>query len=345
MTFMSQQNELIKEALRLAGDVSPLRGWEPVGGGMISQAARVTSQHGDYLLKWSEHGLARFFEVEAHGLELLASTGAVRVPAVLAWRDAAPTTDQRRPTNDDRPTTKNRSRTKNQEPRSSELSTAKGSQFSVLGSYSYILLEWLPTPPNADSMVAFETLGRQLAALHRATAPAYGLDHDNYLGIVPQANGWMESWSAFFRERRLRPQGELAQRNGHLSGQRARRLEQVIERLDSWLGDHAPPPALLHGDLWAGNVLVGPGGAPALIDPAISYGDREADLGYTALFGRFPVVFYQAYEEIWPLPDGWQARRDLYNLYHLLNHLNHFGERYGEAVDAVLWKYRSMPSR
>jgi fructosamine-3-kinase len=316
---MSQLDELMKEALRLAGDASPLRGWTPVGGGMISQAARVMSERGEYLLKWGGRGLARFFEVEARGLELLAATGAVRVPAVLAWCDPE--------------------RTENQEPRTGEISTTKGSQFSVLGSDGFILLEWLSTPPDADQTAAFETLGRQLATLHRATAPAYGLDHDNYLGIVPQANRWMPSWSTFFREQRLRPQTELARRNGHLPKERARRLERVIERLDSWLGDHMPPPALLHGDLWAGNVLVGLGGAPALIDPAVFYGDRETDLGYTALFGRFPEAFYQAYEQTWPLPDGWQTRRDLYNLYHLVNHLNHFGEHYGEAVDALLRRY------
>jgi fructosamine-3-kinase len=187
----------------------------------------------------------------------------------------------------------------------------------------------------------FEALGRQLAMLHRATAPAYGLDHDNYLGIMPQLNSWMESWAAFFRERRLRVQVELARRKGHLSGQRARRMERLLDQLDTWLGGHTPPSSLLHGDLWGGNVLAGPGGAPALIDPAVSYGDREAELAYTALFGGFPAAFYRAYDEAWPLPDGWQERRDLYNLYHLVNHLNHFGERYGEAVDVVLRQYVS----
>ena len=314
---MSQQNELMKDALRLAGDTSPLRSWAPVGGGMISQAARIASEHSEYLLKWGGHGLERFFEVEARGLELLAAAGAVRVPAVLAWRDQP--NDEGGTMNDE--------------------SQARTSSSFIVHHSSFILLEWLPTPPNVDRTAAFEALGRQLAALHRATAPAYGLDHDNYLGIMPQLNDWAASWSAFFRERRLRPQAELAQRNGHLSGERARRLGRLLDRLDTWLGDHAPPPALLHGDLWAGNVLVGPGGAPALIDPAVSYADRETELAYTALFGGFPEVFYHAYDETWPLPDGWQERRALYNLYHLLNHLNHFGERYAETVDAVLRRY------
>jgi fructosamine-3-kinase len=292
------------------------------------------SERGEYLLKRGGRGLARFFEVEARGLELLAATGAVRVPAVLAWRDAAPTTDHR-PT-----TTGQRTEPPSPRPPTSNYGLRTTDyELRTADETGFILLEWLSTPPDADQTAAFETLGRQLATLHRATAPAYGLDHDNYLGIVPQANRWMPSWSTFFREQRLRPQTELARRNGHLPKERARRLERVIERLDSWLGDHMPPPALLHGDLWAGNVLVGQGGAPALIDPAVFYGDRETDLGYTALFGRFPAAFYQAYEQTWPLPDGWQTRRDLYNLYHLVNHLNHFGERYGAAVDALLRRY------
>ncbi|HEX5692147.1 MAG TPA: fructosamine kinase family protein, partial [Roseiflexaceae bacterium] len=141
------------------------------------------------------------------------------------------------------------------------------------------------------------------------------------------------------RDRRLRPQGELAQRNGHMRGERARRFEKLLNNLDGLLAGHAPIASLLHGDLWSGNVLVGPGGAPALIDPAVSYGDREAELGYTALFGGFPEQFYHAYEETWPLPDGWRERRELLNLYHLVNHLNHFGESYGGAVDATLRRF------
>jgi len=153
---------------------------------------------------------------------------------------------------------------------------------------------------------------------------------------VPQQNDWTADWAEFFRERRLRPQGEIARRGGRMDGERARRFDRLLDRLDSFLTGHAPPPSLMHGDLWSGNVLVGPGGAPALVDPAASYGDREAELAYTALFGGFPESFYRAYEEAWPLPAGWRERRELYNLYHLVNHLNHFGESYGGAVDAAL---------
>src|SRR5205085_2514108 len=111
-----------------------------------------------------------------------------------------------------------------------------------------------------------------------------------------------------------------------LAGDRAGRMERLLSRLDDFLDDRVSTPALLHGDLWGGNFIVGPGGAPALIDPAVYYGDREAEMAFTSLFGGFPEAFYRAYEAAWPLPEGWQERRDLYNLYHLLNHMNLFGE-------------------
>jgi fructosamine-3-kinase len=202
----------------------------------------------------------------------------------------------------------------------------------------FILLEWLASPPTADHAAAAIALGEGLAALHRASAPGYGLDQDNYIGATPQPNGWMASWAEFFRDRRLQVQAELARRNGRWNAQRERRMQRLLGRLHEWIGQ-PEQPALLHGDLWAGNFLVGSEGVPALIDPAVYYGDREAEIAYTQLFGGFPDVFYQAYQAAWPLPSGWQERRDLYNLYHLLNHLNLFGESYGGQVDATLQRY------
>lgn len=203
---------------------------------------------------------------------------------------------------------------------------------------AYILMEWLE--PSVERELHQELLGRQLASLHQAgTAVAYGLDHDNYIGSTPQLNGWEADWVVFYRERRLRPQLELARRNGLLPAARQRSLDRLLARLDTWLVGVERRPALLHGDLWIGNVLIGPAGEPALIDPAVYYGDREAELAYTELFAGFGARFYRAYHEVWPLDAGYAERRDLYNLYHLLNHLNLFGEGYGPQVDMVLRRY------
>jgi len=201
---------------------------------------------------------------------------------------------------------------------------------------AFILLEWLGR--GAETAATAEALGRGLAALHRVTANTYGLDHDNFIGANPQPNKAAADWITFFRERRLGFQMELAGHRGYLSAGRARRLERLLDRLDDWLPTHSPA-SLLHGDLWGGNWLVAASGEPALIDPAVYHGHREAELAFTELFGGFSAAFYAAYRQAWPLEPGYDRRKELYNLYHLLNHLNLFGEGYGGRVDAILRRY------
>lgn len=199
-----------------------------------------------------------------------------------------------------------------------------------------LVLEWID--PDTDKSAA-EALGRGLAQQHRSIGTAFGLDHDNYIGATPQVNTPSTSWLEFFRDQRLGEQMKLAQARGHLTPDRARRLDRVRQHLDRWIDPSGVVPSLLHGDLWGDNFLIDASGQPVLIDPAVYYGDREAEIAFTELFGGFGARFYAAYNEAWPLDHGNADRRDLYNLYHLLNHLNLFGEGYGGSVDAILRRY------
>ncbi|HET7363990.1 MAG TPA: fructosamine kinase family protein [Burkholderiales bacterium] len=193
----------------------------------------------------------------------------------------------------------------------------------TVGASAYLMLEFLELRANGD----FAALGAMLAAVHRSHGEGYGWPRDNYIGSTPQPNGWSKSWLGFWRERRLEPQLALAAKNGY-----------PIDVPPVWrlLKSHEPAPSLLHGDLWSGNAGFLPRGEPALFDPAVYYGDREADLAMTELFGGFPAEFYAAYNAAWPLAPGYGERKQLYNLYHLLNHLNLFGGGYLAQVRTVL---------
>lgn len=176
-----------------------------------------------------------------------------------------------------------------------------------------------------------EAMGRALARLHRVPqGTRYGWARDNYIGRSPQVNGWDDDWAAFFRERRLRPQLERAAHCG------LRGADALLDAVPLLLEGHAPAPSLLHGDLWAGNAAMLATGEPSIFDPAVYVGDREADLAMTRLFGGFDASFYRGYEQEWPLPEGHEGRRDLYNLYHIVNHLNLFGGSYRPQAQATI---------
>jgi len=170
-------------------------------------------------------------------------------------------------------------------------------------------------------------MGRMLAALHRHTSARFGWGSDNWIGLSPQQNGWSDDWVAFYRDFRLLPQLERA-------GLRNEALP-VLNGLKAYFENYNPNPSLLHGDLWNGNAGFTAEG-PVMFDPAVYYGDREADLAMTELFGGFPGEFYSFYEELFPLDHGYKTRKHLYNLYHLLNHLNLFGSGYLGQVKATL---------
>jgi protein-ribulosamine 3-kinase len=193
-----------------------------------------------------------------------------------------------------------------------------------------LILEALVSGPRVRDFDA--QLGRGLAEMHRATAPRFGFAHDNYCGLSAQPNGWRETWPEFYGEARLRPHVERAARAGLLDAGDRLRLSRLIERLPDLLEETDEPPALIHGDLWSGNLHVAADGRPALIDPAVSFSHREAELGMMTLFGGFSRRVFDAYEDAWPLPSGWRERTPIYQLYHLLNHLNLFGAGYHDGV-------------
>ncbi|MCI0519561.1 MAG: fructosamine kinase family protein [Chloroflexi bacterium] len=206
----------------------------------------------------------------------------------------------------------------------------------LLAGGDFLLLEDLrPAPRRAGYWRDF---GARLAALHAHTAPRFGFSHDNYIGSTPQPNGWLEDGYAFFAEQRLLFQAELARRNGLLGGEEVRQAERLAARLPELIP--AQPASLLHGDLWGGNALSDEQGAPALIDPAAHYGWAEAELAMTLLFGGFSEDFYSVYQEARPLEAGFRQRVPIYNLYHLLNHLNLFGGGYWGEVVSILKRFQ-----
>lgn len=206
----------------------------------------------------------------------------------------------------------------------------------LLWAEEFILLEDLRPAPRAKDY--WERLGRQLAAQHASTNSQFGFAHDNYLGTTPQTNKWTPDGNQFFGEQRLGFQARLGRDNGGLSRAEAAQIERLADRLPDLIPPQ--PKSLIHGDLWGGNAISDERGQPALIDPAAHYGWAEAELGMTALFGGFDQRFYRAYEEVRPLDKGWRDRLPIYNLYHLLNHLNLFGPGYHGQVTYVLSQFR-----
>jgi fructosamine-3-kinase len=211
---------------------------------------------------------------------------------------------------------------------------------------AFLTLEWIS--PGTRTPECERRLGEGLAALHAVTAPRFGWTRDNTVGRTPQLNNWTDDWVEFFRERRLRPQLTRAVAGGY------RELLEVpgqhlLESVHLLLADHQPAPSLLHGDLWGGNWLASEDIEPVVFDVAVYYGDREADLAMTRLFGGFGDSFYAGYEAVMPAAAGELKRRDLYNLYHVLNHANLFGAGFArqarESIERLLSQVRGQDLR
>jgi fructosamine-3-kinase len=199
------------------------------------------------------------------------------------------------------------------------------------GEQAFLVLEHLELRGNGD----YAALGRALAAVHSVHGEFFGWRRDNYIGRTPQLNRRSPSWSEFWREARLGPQLELARENG-LGESLLKKGEQLAGAVPGLLSGHAPAASLLHGDLWSGNAGFLADGTPVFFDPAVYWGDREADLAMTELFGGFPQDFYSAYAEAAPVDRGYAVRKRLYNLYHVLNHANLFGGGYAAQAERMI---------
>jgi len=201
----------------------------------------------------------------------------------------------------------------------------------------FLLIEYLEPAPRTATFD--ERLGVGLAELHRATADRFGFTEDNFCGATPQPNPWTARWLEFYAESRLRYQVRLAREGGLMSRDIAARFDRLIDRLDRWLSEPAEGPALVHGDLWSGNLHVAPDGGPALIDPAAYFGHREAEFGMMLWFGGFSPRVFEHYAAAFPLEAGWRERQPLYRLYHVLNHANLFGHGYLEDAVSLVRRF------
>ncbi|MGV2829770.1 fructosamine kinase family protein [Myxosarcina sp. GI1(2024)] len=195
----------------------------------------------------------------------------------------------------------------------------------------FLVLQWLDL--GSGNGKAWELMGSQLAAMHqKGTSDRFGWERNNTIGSTPQINTWSDNWADFFAEHRIGYQLKLAKRKGGSFPD----TNEVVAAVREKLADRKPEASLVHGDLWSGNAAITSDGKPVILDPATYYGDREVDLGMTEVFGGFPAAFYRGYNQTWQLDSGYQQRKTIYNLYHILNHFNIFGGGYGSQAQRMI---------
>lgn len=214
---------------------------------------------------------------------------------------------------------------------SNTLLCPKPINFGKTDNFSWLLMEFIELTSQGDDYLR----GQQLAQMHQVTSDKFGWQADNFIGRTPQYNSYSDNWLDFYANQRLKPQLNFAQQNA-ASTLLLDSGYQLIEELDKFFINYTPLPSLLHGDLWGGNSAFTTSGHPIIYDPASYYGDRETDLAMTEMFGGFSSNFYQGYNSVYPLDQGYKTRKDLYNLYHLLNHFNLFGGHYEQSSIRVI---------
>lgn len=286
----------------LFGEDTKIMQSDRVFGGDINDAYGLTLTNGERIfMKSNTEKKAAFFQAEALGLQAIAQTGCIGTPRILG----------------------------------------SGTQAGTDG-YAFLLLEWIDGKPPVKEY--WELFAEQLSKMHQAPTKdfvpngTYGFLQDNFIGAGPQCNAARENWIDFFRDCRLEPQFRMA--DHYFDAADRKRILALLDHLGNYLTE-PDCPSLLHGDLWSGNFMTGSDGRAWLIDPAAYVGHAEADLAMTELFGGFSPAFYAAYREAYPMQPGYKDRRDLYNLYHLLNHLNLFGGSYLAGVLRTVRKYAS----
>ena len=310
MNTIPNYNSLAGALVDIFGNSVAITETDRLSGGDINKAYGLTLNTGDKIfMKANAKSNAAFFTAEAAGLTAIAATKAISTPKIIC------------------------------------TGTDDGEDVG----YSFLLLEYIKSSGKIKTY--WETFARELAAMHKAdvstvvstpstssgtVGTSYGFSQDNFIGARPQQNTPASSWVSFFREQRLAPQFKAA--DSYFTPADREKITKLLDNLDRFLIE-PEQPSLLHGDLWSGNVMCGSDGKAMLIDPACYVGHREADLAMTELFGGFPQSFYDAYKEAFPLQPGYEERRDLYNLYQLLNHLNLFGPTYLEPVLAITSEY------
>ncbi|MEG4026589.1 fructosamine kinase family protein [Microcoleus sp. S13C4] len=276
-----------------------------VSGGCINQGYSISSSSRAYFAKINQASQIAMFEAEALGLQQMRAAQTIRVPEPICW--------------------------------------------GTEGNSAYIVVEWLDLGSRGGDR-AWEEMGRKLAEMHKYTPPnpallrggeepnsgllrgVFGWDINNTIGSTVQINNWTANWAEFWAEHRIGYQLQLARRRGGHFPQGERLLEVIPELL----AGHEPQPSLVHGDLWGGNAGVTSAGEPVIFDPAAYFGDREVDIAMTELFGGFSAQFYGGYHQVWPLEGGYEQRKILYNLYHILNHFNLFGGSYESQANQMI---------